>query len=750
MDTELEYDSRVLFSGLSVLDRPGEDDGALREAALDSPFATRSSFDRAEADAGEASDFVAELEDEEFAESLEQIADDAAAQVVGRRAPSSAFESEYDGVMHLEQWIEPTAAAGENAVEDFSQRVGAVDLYTMPDHELERFLDLAGADSLQGLEGYEAFLGGIIRAAKKVVGGAVNAVKKGVAAVGKILPIGIILNKLKGMVRPLLKRIVKWALGKLPANLRPLATQLAGKIGVPVTEAEFGDESGDSGERFARLFELEVASLLYAPDSTAEWENEDVGEDYAEAPDPLAELDQARAVLAERLSALPDGARPVAEIEQFLPAVLAIKPLVKMGISIIGRQRVIGTVRDVIASLASPLIGAQGAKLIAGPLANLGFTALGLEDSPASQRELAGEAVASTIEGAVIRLLESPPEVFEDQLQLTAAAQGAFTEAAAAYLPDGVLRPGLPELETSGDGGVWVLMPRAARPRYRFRRFSRVYRVPVTRQMARAVPWSDGGTLETHLLDRGLRSWPLEAEVDLFEAMPGTMFGHFEGEDEGDEAGEDAQPLTPEIAGLLLREPALGRAVKAPLVGRARPVPAQRFYSLRSPALARRRPARRIRRRILLVVEPSRRRVRLRLRLSERQAQQLSALLQPASPSARRDLAGALGQVKAAYGAKLPAVVAERLLKHSLVSGPADATAVAGRMVAALSAALSAYLTQHSPQFVAAVADRDDGVVFDVTFAEVTREKLAGAIAPPEVSVSPGWGSPARKNSDGR
>ena len=45
-------------------------------------------------------------------------------------------------------------------------------------------------------------------------------------------------------------------------------------------------------------------------------------------------------------------------------------------------------------------------------------------------------------------------------------------------------------------------MPRAARPRYRYKKFSRIFVIPISRQVARAVPTTDGGTLEAMLLDR--------------------------------------------------------------------------------------------------------------------------------------------------------------------------------------------------------------------------------------------------------
>ena len=229
----------------------------------------------------------------------------------------------------------------------------------------------------------------------------------------------------------------------------------------------------------------------------------------------MAALDTARAKFAARLAELPEGSSPVAEIEQFLPAVMAVQPLIKLGISIIGRQRVVKFVAGIIAGLTKGLIGAGPARMIATPVADLGLKVFGFETQAESERLLSGEAVASTVEGTVLKLMELPESVFEDQLQLAAAVQESFVESAAAYLPDKILHHDLPERETAGEGGVWLLMPRSARPRYRYRKYTRVFPVRISRQAARAILWSDGGTLEGHLLDRGVRRWPLEAEVDL-------------------------------------------------------------------------------------------------------------------------------------------------------------------------------------------------------------------------------------------
>ena len=70
-------------------------------------------------------------------------------------------------------------------------------------------------------------------------------------------------------------------------------------------------------------------------------------------------------------------------------------------------------------------------------------------------------------------------------------------------------------------------MPRATAPRYRFRKYSRVYRVPITRQSARIVPWCDGGTLEQYLLDLGVAGGPSTPKSTCTRRCRARSIGHF-------------------------------------------------------------------------------------------------------------------------------------------------------------------------------------------------------------------------------
>ncbi len=742
-----------------------------------------------------AYELLAELEDEDFTDALEALVDEAAARhtldLVSWSSPPSPAESR----SMLEAWIQPLAGEAERSLDSLAELLAGVDAATVSPSHLHELLESAGEVPAMGNEVFEQFIGGLIKKAKSLVGGAVKLVKKGVQAVGKILPIGMILNRLKGLVQNLLKGVLQKAIGKLPAGLRPIARTVAVKLGIaaptPAATASTGagspaagsvgaDSAGtgsagaDSGGAdpaeaedrespmmLAEAFDAQLVGLLPAAAGLApdQQDREDFAEQggLAEYEDREAdreaqayrELDDARARLAEQLVELPAGESAVPAVQQFLPVLLAAKPLIKMAIGFIGRDKIINFVADRIAGLIGGLVGADAARQLSRPLVDVGLRALGFE-APAQPESLAGEALAATVEGTVERLLELPAEAFADQLQLDSALQTAFAEAAAAAIPDRFLRADMPEREVSGSGGVWVMLPRAARPHYRYRGYSRIFVVPLSRQIARTVPWSDGGTLESYLLDRGVRTWPAPAEIRLYETLPGTQLGHVvQGEASGEtssvaEQAQELQPLTPEIAGLLVGEPGLGRRGRPGPAGgqQATPGVGRRYFAVRpvggGPA---RRHGRRPRRRlgVSFALAGDAPQVRVTLRLTERQGQELAEKLSPSGPGRQPDLAGVLAALREHYGTRLAALAGERLTRLALVADAAQAKAVSERLVAAATTALSTSLKERPHLIAAAVRDPLQGIMITITFPGVTKESLTKELPAGVVAVTAGW-----------
>jgi hypothetical protein len=745
-------------------------------APVTSPFGSPLTHELGVGEAQELEDTVhellTELEDEDFTDSLEALVDEAAARHTVDLTSWSTAPAPAEARAMLEAWLAPLASEAERSLDALSEQLSYLDPATVSEAELEGVLDRAGEVPAMGNEVFEQFLGGLIRKAKSFAKGAVNVVKKGIAAVGKILPVGILLDRLKGFVRSLLRGVLQTAISRLPSAVQPIARTVAAKLGIAEAEATapVGGQETSSPEMLAEAFDAQLVGLLSSGTNEAEAEDEAEAEAEADrSADAQRELDDSRARLAEQLTDLGPGESAAPAVQQFLPALLAARPLIRMALSVIGRDRVINFVADKIALLIQGLVGQDAAHQLARPLVDLGFKALGFETPPAPT--LAGEALAATVEGTMERLMDLPAEAFADELQLESALQSAFAEAAAGAIPDRFLREDLPQREVAAGGsGVWVLMPRAARPHYRYRRYSRVFIIPVTRQAARAVPWSDGGTLETYLLDRGVRSWPAPAEIRVYETLPGAELGHLAQGEAGEtpsgpasEQAQEFQPLTPEMAGLLVGEPGLGRRMypaarwaghhsafrypafrgghPSPAVHH-RPVPGRRYVHIRpvaGPAGLRPR-VRRPRRRVgfAIILGGSNPQLRVRLRLSERQGQELAAKLAPTA-SGKPDPAAALTMLKEIYAATLPGRIVSRLILRGLEPDATKAASVADTVVAGVTSALSTALQERPHLIASAVQDPADGITITITFPGVTKESLGNPLPAGAVEVTPGW-----------
>jgi hypothetical protein len=728
------------------------------------------------------SDMLAELEDEQFDEAIAQLVDEAAGQHLSSGAAWSSSEAAPAlATAELESWVQPLRSEADRMLENMADRLDGEDLDSLREPELEALFESLRPDPGFLPEAFENFLGGVFNVAKKLVKGAV----KGISAVGKIatLPIRFLLGKLKALVRPLLQKVLQKAVGLLPASVQPLARQLATRItGESETESETGSDH-DLGHEF----QVQAVGLLMAP-GTAEAE-EIVAEAEAEAAVPgsaaLLELDQGRALLAQQLTSLPPGQEPVAELEQFIPLIMAAQQAIRLGIRLIGRDKVVGFLAKAIAGLIGGLVGRDAAVALGRPIADVGLKMLGLEAPPAGETVLGGEALASTVEETVRDVLQLPAEAFEDPLRLEAEVQEAFAEAAARNIPAELLKPDLPQLETAGEGGVWVLMPRVARPRYRYKKYSRVFYVPVSRQVAQAIPTRDGGTLETLLADHGVTRWPAHVEVHIYETLPGTHLGHiaeFEGEP-GASAGEtldELQPLTPEAAAMLVREPRLGRPLMgdhhprhrradhpmaphrvpppAPAVhpaahpvlavhpaadqggGLVRPQPAgTRHFKVRIPGQARpESPRPRHRFRVTFQRRGNEATIHVHLHLGERETQELGQLLHSGA------LPSTLTWLKHRYHHVAPAVLTARLLKRGVVllgaqPSPHHARRLALHITESLTRALTTFIRTRQAELITAIQNPAQGLTFIFTFHSADRAALAsGHLPAPHVAVRAG------------
>ena len=147
-------------------------------------------------------------------------------------------------------------------------------------------------------------------------------------------------------MHPLLKRVLQMALNRLPVAVRPMAQKLATKLfGQELEATEAG--SATLGE-ITEAFDARLAQSLTAQGDEAI--NEVISEAESEAQslahDPVTELDNGRARLARQLEAATPGASPIAEVEQFIPIVMAAMPFIRTGIQLIGRGNVVKFLAD--------------------------------------------------------------------------------------------------------------------------------------------------------------------------------------------------------------------------------------------------------------------------------------------------------------------------------------------------------------------------------------------------------------------
>ncbi len=613
----------------------------LSSDGLESPFRSEYAGELAErphdAEREGYEQLVARLYETQFSEAVYELAAEAAAERLERFGESEAATASETRAF-FESYLAPLASETEASFERLAEQYASHDLAPLSEDELDRLFESLEPSTGHLTPAFEDFFKAVWSKAKALGKAAVGAAKAGLKAVGKVVPLGWVFDRLKRLVRPLLRRVLQLAIGRLPMALRPAATTVArrlfgesedegpaswledGRVGAETWSEAWSEayerpaeEAGwqEQGEQLAtadpdlvqREFDARLAGLLYVADE-AEQEAlaAEAEQDAArEAEDREALLETARETFVAEVDRLETGSDPTRQLEQFLPAVMAA---LKVGVTVVGRQRVVGFLAGHLATLIKPYVGAQVARQLADAIVSTGMSMVGLE-APQEREALAGEAIAGTVEGTVRRLAEQGPQVFEDARVLEAALQEAFSAAAAESFPPAVVLPQLHETSArSSAKGTWVMRP--ARGRRRYRAYTQVLSVTVTPQLATAVHGFGRVPLREVLRSRWGINAPVKMRAYLYEAVLGTSLAgiaRHEGRVPG--LGTSAQrpwqlflPLTRRTAGLLFGEPGLGRDVDEQFTATPRRLAlGQRFVVLvpetsRPPAPAPRRPAR--------------------------------------------------------------------------------------------------------------------------------------------------------------
>ncbi|HEU4887776.1 MAG TPA: hypothetical protein VFV49_07825, partial [Thermoanaerobaculia bacterium] len=320
---------------------------------------------------------VQDLYDEEFDEALFELM--VSARGLHEEHMVSSAQS-VEGERLLNQHFNQLIRESEGAVTAFEREFGAREVTSLSESELDAFAEGYASSTPLNPE-FEEFFGKLKKKLSGLAKKAVGFAKKAGSFALK-LGLGPVLNKLKGLIKPLLNKVLQMAIGKLPEAVRPAAQQLADRIfnrqpksadgGAPADAAASSSdasaapaEDAGAGAQAAaganvtdiqQEFDQQVANLFLAADEV-ELELEVArarSDERGPAVPVYAELDQARERFINELDQLREGEDPGPAIQNFLPAVL---PALRMGIKLIGRGRVVGFLANLLAKLIAKLIG---------------------------------------------------------------------------------------------------------------------------------------------------------------------------------------------------------------------------------------------------------------------------------------------------------------------------------------------------------------------------------------------------------
>jgi hypothetical protein len=680
---------------------------------------------------------LAELYDEEL--------DDAIYELVGETASyASTGSAARLNTASLQMRLDPLASDIESFIQRAADQFGARDVASFSELEIDDVMSRIGPER-QLSPAFENFFGAIKKAVTKVAKGAVSLAKKGVEVAAK-LGLGPILEKLKSLVRPLLEKVLTSAISRLPVAVQPHAKVLAGKLkslfGMEIDASE-GEDPAMDVSAIQSEFNDRVADMLLG-ENGVEYNSESPDWSASEHGAPgIADLDAARERFVADLERLEDGGDPGPAVERFIPALL---PVLKLGLKIAGRKRVVGLLAGLVSKLIAKFVGPASAGALSTALVDAGLKLLGLEVSETDQRRTANAALAATVEETVRRVSEMPDAVLDNEALLEGSILRAFEDSAVANLPpmlSAEVYRRRPELvETDGRRGCWIPYP--IRGPKRYKKFSRVFRTRITPRVAMTVTTFGEAPLAQFLqeqlgLDPGEE---LEADVHLYESLPGTLLGEvarLDANGNGAASTVEFHPLTPEAAGLLVREPGLGRAASAAsLAAPRRMAVGQRFFRVVVPGhrimavpgsmggakgKARRATS------VHTVLDFPGDKIKLYLYLSERRAQELATTLRKQGHAGAvattlktfidRGIASATsGHVTGRIKLVHEALSLNEARGAALAKVPRTAVrAFASRIGEWTLTALTDYLGNQAAKFIAATEDAQDGVTVVITLS---------------------------------
>lgn len=692
---------------------------------------------------------LAELYDEQFDEAVARLAEETE-QAVAERFVGEAAHAGGERERYGEQRLSSVRFEAEQYLHALEAGLSSADVQSLAEEQLDTLLESFDPEPGEHTPAGEEFIGKLVNKAKKVV----KVVGKVAKTVGKLATplLGPVLAKLRGLVQPLLRRVLSFAIGKLPAPLQPAARQIASRFTAERDEQESFDEAPASPtqlsdvELLTESFDVVLAEAITSPEAlTGELERFASGEE--EEPDgrQLERLAEQRGVLIDSLREADAEQDLTPVIEQFVPALLAA---LRLGIKLAGRPKVVSFLAKYLAQLIGKWVKPELAQPLSSAIVDTGLRLVSLEaESEAEQLadDAAPVALASVIEDTVRRVAEHEDYVFEDEALTQLAAAEALNEAVATHFPPRFVRPSLQQAPSLG-GTFVARSPRRTRT---YRKYSRVPEIELTPQIADALPTFGGSTVGAALRAAGAQL-PFRARVHIYQAATGTTLPRMLRLDRpaASRAQLDARqvhPLTVGAAGLLLREPRLG--VEAParfLRSRQRIAVGQRFYLLEplgaaSVALplsamqgetAQTAPSR-----AWTSINARRGRVTVSLYLSESEAQQVAEGIRQGRGTL--GLLQALSALLKGAGEPPRAAAATTQEDHEDAAGGARgkralpapvAAALHRRLTGWVLPALSSWVRSNAEAFVRAAAHPQPGVTVRVQLSAVPGLELTGSV----------------------
>jgi hypothetical protein len=331
------------------------------------------------------------------------------------------------------------------------------------------------------------------------------------------------------------------------------------------------------------------------------------------------------------------------------------------------------------------------------------------------------------VEDTVRRVSELGETTYEDPALFEAALTEAFHRSAAENFPPQLI---VPELHEAPLRAAWVAMPVGKRRKY-YRKYTQLFDVEITPQIADTVKTFGGTPLAAFLKDQLGVTPPVHAKVHLYQAIPGTTLRRIASCERGVPGlGANAKagamqlhPLTVEAATALVQQPKLGRDVHGAYRSTRRCIAiGSRFYYLE---IAGARVEARRTSEVNVTLDFPKDEFRVFAYLSESSAQEIAAGIR------KQDLTSVLVLAKRSYEAGVRAALAgdvERHVKILTEAAPQEqlfgtqlrqlADVVKQRLAAQVAdwvgQAFADYVKSGAGEFVAATEDPADGVTIVV------------------------------------